>query len=117
MKLKALLIDDEPEHIDLGKLYLERNGVEAEGYTSVQEALEEEGDYDAVIVDSELGRLSGAEAVDDIRERYGGLVIGHTAYTDPDQEFIDSVDTWYSKNYPESIENIAEEIKERTGKE
>lgn len=68
---KILIVDDEPNIIELAKLYLERENYEVEGASSGQEALERQSASkpDLIILDLMLPDIDGFEVCRQIRAR------------------------------------------------
>ncbi len=68
---KILVVDDEPNIIELTKLYLEREGYEVEGVSSGQEALARRSAFrpDLIILDLMLPDIDGFEVCREIRAK------------------------------------------------
>jgi len=66
---KILVVDDEPNIIELARLYLERENYEVEGASSGQEALDRQGagKPDLIILDLMLPDIDGFEVCRQIR--------------------------------------------------
>ena len=80
-----LVIDDQPDAIDLAREQLERAGHSVLGATSPEQALDALGStfIDLVLTDERLGRRSGIQLLQDCRERVPGLgAIVITGYAD-----------------------------------
>jgi PAS domain S-box-containing protein len=71
-----LYVDDEPDLLHLGKLFLERSGeFSVTTFTSPLEALENLATttYDAIISDYQMPEMDGLELLKIVRSRYGNL--------------------------------------------
>lgn len=68
---KILVVDDEPNIIELARLYLEREGYEVEGVSSGQEALARQsaGKLDLIVLDLMLPDIDGFEVCRQIRAK------------------------------------------------
>jgi len=71
-----LYVDDEPDILDLGKLFLEREGEFSVTITSsARDGLETLSGtaFDAVISDYQMPDMDGLEFLKEVRSRYGNL--------------------------------------------
>jgi DNA-binding response OmpR family regulator len=68
---KLLLVDDEPNIIELAKLYLEREGYQVESAATGQEALTKQssGNFDFIVLDLMLPDIDGFEVCRQIRAK------------------------------------------------
>jgi DNA-binding response OmpR family regulator len=68
---KILVVDDEPNIIELAKLYLEREGYQVEGVSTGQEALSKQGadSPDLIVLDLMLPDIDGFEVCRQIRAK------------------------------------------------
>lgn len=68
---KLLLVDDEPNIIELAKLYLEREGYQVESAATGQEALAKQsgGNFDLIVLDLMLPDIDGFEVCRQIRAK------------------------------------------------
>ena len=74
--ITALYVDDDPQLLEIGKLFLERLGnISVDITVSGHQAIEmlEHGSYDVIISDYEMPQMDGIELLKIIRERYGGI--------------------------------------------
>jgi PAS domain S-box-containing protein len=74
--ISLLYVDDEPELLDLGKLFLERGGefvvTTSPESTDVLRQLEE-GSFDAIISDYQMPGMDGIELLKQVRAKYGTI--------------------------------------------
>ena len=87
MELKILLVDDEPEALDLLEcLLINKNGVKVAGKAlTAHEAIEKmiELQPDVIFQDIQMGAVSGLELVDKYRQHhYKGKIVFVTAYAE-----------------------------------
>ena len=83
----VLVVDDEPDNVDLARMLLARKGFRVLTATDGVEALEaferEQGGVDLVLLDVVMPRMDGAETFRELRQRNAGLpvifVTGHDA--------------------------------------
>ena len=68
---KLLVVDDEPNIVELAKLYLEREGYQAEAVSTGQEAISRQstGNFDLIILDLMLPDIDGFEVCRQIRSK------------------------------------------------
>jgi DNA-binding response OmpR family regulator len=68
---KVLIVDDEPHIMELGKLYLEREGFQVEGVGTGREALARQASSkpDLIILDLMLPDIDGFEVCKQIRAK------------------------------------------------
>ena len=74
--ISLLYVDDEPDLLDLGKLFLERGGQFSVTITSsAREGLEKlsRTAFDAVISDYQMPDMDGLEFLKQVRSQYGNL--------------------------------------------
>jgi PAS domain S-box-containing protein len=72
----VLYVDDEPDLLELGKLFLEQfQGFSVDVHTSAQEALAmpEFRSYDAIVSDYQMPEMNGIEFLRTVRERFGDI--------------------------------------------
>ena len=68
---KLLVVDDEPNIVELAKLYLEREGYQVEAVSTGQEALSRQsaGNFDLIVLDLMLPDIDGFEVCRQIRSK------------------------------------------------
>ena len=87
---KILVVDDDPNVVELVKLYLERDGqdvlIARDGATGLELALEEQPDL--VVLDLMLPRMDGMAVCRAIREQSSVPVVMLTAMVDEDDRLV-----------------------------
>lgn len=70
-KIYVLLVDDDPDLLDLAEIFLEREGLETETVNSAERALElcEVKSFDAIVSDYKMPEMDGLEFLERFRER------------------------------------------------
>ena len=86
---KILVVDDEPNIIELARLYLEREGYEVEGVSSGQDALARRSAFrpDLIILDLMLPDIDGFEVCREIRAKSDIPILMLTAR----KEYVDKI--------------------------
>ncbi len=82
-KLRVLLVDDDPNILDLLKTYLAGRGYAAEARRSAREGLEQlrDGEFDLVISDGQMAEMDGFEFIHIVRANHPEIgIILMTAY-------------------------------------
>jgi PAS domain S-box-containing protein len=75
-EIRILYVDDEPNLLEMGKLFLEQSGqFTVETSTSSQEALNSPAvsSYDVIIADYQMPFINGIEFLKEVRQRFGNL--------------------------------------------
>ncbi|MFP4170525.1 MAG: response regulator [Methanomassiliicoccales archaeon] len=88
--VRILIVDDNPEHIELSREHLSDDSFLVDSATSFEEGLDKlkEGQYDLVVLDYELQHHTGMDLFDEINRLGIDLrVIFVTGHDDPDLSF------------------------------
>ena len=75
-RIRVLYVDDEPDLLDITKLYLERSGEFEVGISvSAERALDNSGigSYDAIVSDYLMPGMDGIAFLREVRERFGDI--------------------------------------------
>ncbi|GAG05896.1 unnamed protein product, partial [marine sediment metagenome] len=81
---KILVVDDEPNIIELARLYLEREGYQVEGVSTGQDALSKQGTFypDLIVLDLMLPDIDGFEVCRQLRAKSDIPILMLTARKD-----------------------------------
>ncbi|MFP4546056.1 MAG: response regulator [Methanomassiliicoccales archaeon] len=88
--VRILIVDDNPEHIELSREYLSDDCFSVDSATSFEEGLDKlkRGQYDLAVLDYDLHHRTGMDLFDEISRLGIDLkVIFVTGYDDPDLSF------------------------------
>ena len=121
-KRTVLVVDDEPNIVDLLKMVLTQDGYEVATATNGQEALERIAarSYDLILSDMRMPGMDGREFFETVKKRNPALahrivfVTGDTVSPDTQAFFNDTGNRWLSKPFSiAQVEDTANEVLEK----
>lgn len=115
-KRRILLVDDEPDFVELIKKRLELNNYEVTTAVNGKEALDKLAleEFDAVLLDILMPEMDGLNALKAMRRHYKNLpVFMLTAYSD--QEQFKAANRWGASGYIVKTADLQKEVENITG--